>query len=350
MRYAGGVGESQRLVLGADVGGTSARFAILRANPTTWPPLHLQVVPTATVASFAEALGQVQHSGPGQLAAACIAVAGPVRGDRARLTNLPWEVDVATVAAQLSLPNHRVRLVNDVEALAWAIPTLAAHDLYTLHPGQPAFGNAALLAVGTGLGEAGLIWDEGGYHVFASEGGHADFAPRDEVEWGFARQVMGRWGHASWERALSGPGLVDLYHYLVELRGARVPPLRRDGMGVKDPAAAVTAAALAGSCPLAVEAVHRFAGLLGAEAGNWALKLLARGGVYVGGGIPPKLLPHLDSRLFLESFFDKGRMRPLLETFPVYLIRDDNAGLRGAAAVASRLAVGGERSPGQHPA
>ncbi len=350
MRYAGGVEEPDRLVLGADVGGTSARFAIVDAQAEGWTPLDLHVVPTASVASFSEALGQVARRGPGKLAAACIAVAGPVRGDRARLTNLPWEVDAREVATQLSLPAHRVLLINDLEAMAWAVPTLAPHHLYTLQSAQPEPGNVAVLAVGTGLGQAGLVRDEGGYRVFASEGGHADFAPRDEVEWGFARQLIARWGHASWERVLSGPGLVDLYHYLVELRGAHVPAALGDLPAGHDPAAAVTAAALAGRCPLAVEAVQRFAGLLGAEAGNWALKLLARGGVYVGGGIPPKLLPQLEGRWFLESFLAKGRMRPLLETFPVHLILDDGAGLRGAAVVAARLAASGGCPPGPHRA
>ncbi len=348
VRYPDRVDEPNHLVLGADVGGTSARFAIVSAAAEVWAPVHLEVVPTGLVDRFEDALASVSHAQFGALEAACIALAGPVRGGHARLTNLPWHVDAATVARQLSLPGDRVHLINDVEAIAWAVPTLSENDVHTLHPGQLGGGNLALLAVGTGLGEAGLIWDGYAYHPFAGEGGHADFAPRDEVEWGFAHELLTRWGHASWERILSGRGLVDLYRYLVRHRKAVIPPFLAERMRVDDPAAAVAEAGLARSCELAVEAIQRFAWLLGAEGGNLALKLLARGGVYVGGGIPPKLLPRLDDSSFLAGFLAKGRMRPLLETFPVQLILDEAAGLRGAAVVASRLAARGEGAGGRH--
>ncbi len=341
------MGKPHRTVLGADVGGTSARFAIVNAAAEGWPRLYTEVVPTATVGGLVDALTRMPLARFGELEAACIAVAGPVRGDRARLTNLPWEVDVGTVASRLSLPHHRVRLINDLEAIAWAIPTLAEDDLATLQLGHPEDGNAALLAAGTGLGEAGLIWAEGVYRPFAGEGGHADFAPRDEVEWGFARELVARWGHASWERVLSGSGLVALYHYLVRLRGAQLVAPLDEHTRIQDAAALVVEAANTGTCELAIEAVQRFAGLLGAEAGNLALKLLARSGVYVGGGIPPKLLPYLRNGLFLDGFLAKGRMRWLLETFPVHVILDELAGLRGAAVVAAHLAASDERDADQ---
>lgn len=348
--------EAQHIVLGADVGGSTARFAIVSASAETWAPLRLEQLPTAAVGSFRAALAHLLQSRFEGLDAACIAVAGPVRDDRVRLTNLPWEIDVASVAKQLSLPPNRVRLINDLEAIAWAIPTFTKEQLCTLQVGQPGPGNAALLAAGTGLGEAGVVWDGDTQHPFASEGGHADFAPRDDVEWGFACQLVARWGHASLERVVSGPGLLALYRYLLQLRKATPPREVGERLRAGEGAAVVTDAALAGECAIAAEAVERFAGLLGAEAGNLALKLLARGGVYVGGGIPPKLLPLLPPRLFVDAFLAKGRMRPLLESFPVHVIIDETAGLRGATVVASRLAAarrgrrpGSQRIPARKP-
>lgn len=324
-------------MLAADLGGTSSRFALVDAAGESRTPLQIEVLPAAAFTDFYEALAHAFGPRPSGIEAACIAVAGPVHGEHARLTNLPWHVEVAAVANQLALPPGRVRLINDLEAIAWAIPILPQTALRTLRTGVSRDGNAALLAAGTGLGEAGLYWDGALHRPFACEGGHADFAPRDEVEWGFTCDLMRRWGHASWERVLSGPGLVSLFEYLVRARRGAVPPALIDQMRTADPAAAVAEAALAGICELATEAVERFVGLLGAEAGNLALKLFARGGVFVGGGIAPKLLPCLHTGSFDEGFLAKGRMRPLLETFPVHVILDDTAGLSGAAVVASHL-------------
>lgn len=332
-------------MLAADIGGTSARFAIFNAVGEARTPVQVEVLPAVSFAGFREALAHVLDPRPAGIEAACIAVAGPVHGDHARLTNLPWHVDIDTVANQLAVPRSRVRLVNDLEAVAWAIPTLPPEALRTLHAGGSCPGNAALLAAGTGLGEAGMYWDGARYLPFACEGGHADFAPRDEIEWEYARDLMGRWGHASWERVLSGPGLVSLFEFLVRARGTLVPATLAERMRIGDPAAAVAEAALAGFCDAAVEAVDRFVALLGAEAGNLALKLLARGGVFVGGGMAPKLLPCQHTGRFVEGFLAKGRMRPLLETIPVHVILDETAGLCGAAAVAVQLLAGSGATP-----
>lgn len=325
-------------LLAADVGGTSTRWALLPTGGGV--PFRTATLPSASFSTFGEALAQFLGSPPPPLAAACVAVAGPVHAGRARLTNLPWEVEAVALAAQLALPPERVRLLNDVEAIAWAIPTLPPEALAWVQRGTASTGNAALIAVGTGLGEAGMYWGGRRHLPFASEGGHADFAPRDEVEWEFTCELRRRWGHVSWERVLSGAGLVALYEFLAQRQEAEIPLQVRQRMEEADPAAAVAEAAQLGLCPRAGEAVDRFLGLLGAEAGNLALKLLARGGVYLGGGIPPKLLAGQRVGVFLAGFLDKGRMRPLLEEFPVAVILDENAGLRGAGVLAALLARG----------
>lgn len=326
------------LVLAADLGGTSARVAVHAAAGEELTPLHTVIHPASALAGVAAVLELIPATLRGEVAAACLAVAGPVQGGRARLTNLPWEVDAAGVARVLELPAGRVAIVNDLEAIAWAIPTLLPAALHMLHRGAPGQGNVALVAAGTGLGEAGLIWDGRRHVPFGGEGGHADFAPRDEVEWELTRALAARHGRVSWERVVSGPGLVALYRFLAEYRGGAIPPPLAEALAAGAGAAAVAQAAREGSCPVAVEAVHRFVGLLGAEAGNLALKLKAQGGVYLGGGMAPKLLPKLQEGPFMESFLAKGRMRPLLESFPVHVILDEGAGLAGAARVAARLA------------
>lgn len=325
-------------MLAADLGGTSARVAAFAPAGDQLTPVYQAIVPAATLSGADAVLRLLPENMGGALAAACLAVAGPVQEGRARLTNLPWEVDAAAVAEQLGLSSQRVTLVNDLEAIAWAIPTLPTSSLCTLHPGVLHRGNIALVAVGTGLGQAGMVWDGRCWSPFASEGGHADFAPRDEVEWRLTQKLLGRYGHVSWERVLSGQGLVELYRFLTDLHGAAIPPQLAAALDCGAGAAAVAKAAREGSCLVAAEAVRRFVGLLGAEVGNLALKLMARGGVYVGGGIAPKLLQSLRQGPFLEGFLAKGRMRPLLESFPVHVILDESAGLKGAARVAARLA------------
>jgi len=261
---------------------------------------------------------------------ASFGIAGPVREGRVRATNLPWEVDAADVAAAAGLP--RVTLLNDLEANAWGLRALPPAAFVTLQEGAPgATGNAALLSAGTGLGEAGLHWDGREHRPFACEGGHATFAPRTPLEVELMQHLAGRFGHVSWERVLSGPGLVNVWRFLLARRGAEEPPWAADAKRRNDLGAEITKAALAGSDAVASEALDLLVGFYGAEAGNLALKMLATGGVHVGGGIAPRIRSRLEGPGFLDAFLDKGRMRPLLETMPVRLVIDDRAALFGAA-------------------
>jgi glucokinase len=226
------------------------------------------------------------------------AVAGPVVEDRCATTNLAWLVDARAVEAKLGL--ERVHLLNDLEALAWAIPALAPAELAELQAGDGSHGNACVIAAGTGLGEAGLYWDGARHHPFASEGGHADFAPVSELELALLGFVRRKHAHVSWERVVSGMGIANLYAFLLEHRGASTPAWLRDELASKEPAAAVAQAAAIGADPTCVETMQLLFRLYGREAGNLALKHMALGGVYLAGGVTLRNLELLRGSGFLH--------------------------------------------------
>jgi glucokinase len=227
--------------------------------------------------------------------------------------------------------------VNDLEALAWGVIGLADADVTVLNPGVPeAGGNIAVIAAGTGLGEAGLVWD-GVHHVpFACEGGHVDFAPRSDLQDRLLRYLRSRWEHVSYERVCSGPGLVHLFEFLRDVERLPDAGAVTDRIAEDDRPGAIAAAALERGVPIAVAALDLFVAIYGAEAGNLALKLKATGGVYVGGGIAPKILAKLGDGTFRSAFVAKGRFADLLGRIPVWVIRAPYVGLRGAAACARR--------------
>jgi glucokinase len=266
---------------------------------------------------------------------------------RVRTTNLPWTVDAAALARKLGLPG--VGLLNDLEANAWAVEWLPPGDLSPIQEGAPgAAGNVAVMAAGTGLGEAALVRGGGTTVSLASEGGHADFAPRQDVEVELLRHLRAKFGHVSYERVVSGPGLLNVYEFLRDSGRGEEPAWLAEDMRRTDPPAAISEAALAGKCALCELALDLFLGVYGAEAGNLALRTMATGGVYLGGGIAPKIFgrrpghdPARSSRsveAFRQAFVDKGRFGALLETIPVRVILNDKAALLGAARYASRAA------------
>ncbi len=263
------------------------------------------------------------------------AVAGPVQDDRCATTNLAWIVDARALESTLGL--SRVKLLNDLEAVAWAVPALGGESLVELQAGDAGRGNACVIAAGTGLGEAGLYWDGARHHPFASEGGHADFAPVGELELELLRFLARTHGRVSWERVVSGMGIANLHAFLLEHRRGSVPTWLRDEIDAGDHAAAVANAAARGADPICVETMALLFTLYGREAGNLALKHLALGGVYLAGGVTQRNLELLRGSGFIEAFRDKGRMRPLMLRMPVRVILDPHAALRGAA----RLAVAG---------
>ncbi len=327
------------LVLAGDIGGTHARLALFDVDDGAFTRRAAETYRSVRYTSLEEIVRSFMASHQAEPVAACFGVPGPVREGRARITNLPWTVEAARLAASAGI--DRIGLINDLEAQAWGVATLGPDDFVVLNDGDPdAVGNRALIAAGTGLGQAGLFWDGVEHRPFASEGGHASFAPRDELEIALLDFLSRRFGgHVSWERVVSGPGFVNIHDFLIEYRRAQASEEHKDVLRKTDPAE-ITESALARDCPLCVEALDLFVHFYGAEAGNLALKLMAIGGVYLGGGIAPRIVDKLRRGGFMDAFLDKGRMRPLLAAMPVRVIMREDAALLGAARYAARLAAG----------
>ncbi len=322
------------MILAGDIGGTNTRLALFEEAGTLQPG-RSQTFPSREHPSFAAIVRSFLAGSDDRPDRACFGVAGAVRRGRVAATNLPWTLDEVALAGELSI--GRVALLNDLEAAGWAVDVLAPADVAVLAPGEPdPEGNGAVLAAGTGLGEAGLVFDGRRRRPFASEGGHSDFAPRDEIQWELRRHLAARFGNASWERVLSGPGLVNVYAFLRETGRGEEPAWLAEEMREGDAAAAVARAALAGRSELAARALGIFASVYGAAAGNLALHFAAGAGVWIAGGIAPRILPALRAPDFLEALLDKGRFRPWLEKVPVRVVLDERAPLLGAARYALR--------------
>jgi glucokinase len=321
------------MILAGDIGGTNARLAYFEVEHGKPKLVAQEVYPSRESSGLDEIVMKFVSSQPQKPDMACFGVAGPVRNGRVETSNLPWLVDVSQLAADLSLP--KALLINDLEANAWGIAELKDENLVALNQVKiPRGGNQAVVAAGTGLGEAGLFWNGAKYEVFACEGGHCDFAPRNELEIELLRHLSARFGHVSVERIVSGPGLVNVYRFLRDTHRGEEPSWLTDQMAHGDPAAAISSAALGGKAPLAEHALDLWISIYGAEAGNVAMKLMATGGIFLGGGIAPRLVSRLSGPLFMQAFTSKGRMQALLESIPVKVIVYDKIALFGAALYA----------------
>ena len=317
-------------VLAGDIGGTKTRLAVLDVQGT-----HLETLAERSYASGSySGLEEIVQDFLGNTRAgcrqACFGIAGPVQHGRARVTNLPWIVEEQALAVSFGF--ERVALVNDLEANAWGITALRDNDFCPLNAGSPAAaGNACIVSAGTGLGEAGLYWDGQRHWPFACEGGHANFSPSSNLEIALLKYLRERFGRVSWERVISGKGLENIHDFLRSHRGVPAPSWLREELAEGDAAAAISRAALDNRDSLCAEALDLFIRLYGVEAGNHALKIMATGGVYLGGGIAPKNLQRFKGPLFMQGFLDKGRMQPLLEAMPVKIILNDRTALYGPA-------------------
>ena len=322
------------MILAGDIGGTNARLAYFQPQNGHLQLVSERVFPSREHSEFGEIVTQFLDDSGTRPEVACFGIAGPVRNGRVETSNLPWVIEQARLAKQIHLP--ATLLINDLEASAWGIGALSASDLVPLNRvAATAIGNQAVLAPGTGLGEAGLYWDGTRHHVFACEGGHTDFAPQNELQVELLRYLRSRFGHVSYERVLSGPGLVNVYEFLRDHGGGKESCEFAANLKTHDPAATISRAALDGSSELAEKAMDVWISVYGAEASNLALKAMATGGLYLAGGITPKILSKLTGPLFMESFLDKGRLRPLVEAIPVQVVTNDKAGLLGAARCAA---------------
>ena len=321
-------------ILSGDIGGTTTRLALFDMAAGRGAVLEQRDYTSADYATFTEILSDFSMHTDTACAAACFGVAGPVRAGHSRITNLPWTIDARELEAIFGWP--RVGLLNDLEAIAWGIGALEEQDFCTLNAGQPEVaGNQAVIAAGTGLGQAGRVWDGRRHHPLACEGGHADFAPAGATETALMDWLGERYGHVSWERVVSGPGLVTIHAFLRDYRKASTPGWLQSQLQTDDAAAAISDAALAGRDEICREALDLFIRCYGAEAGNLALKLMATGGVFVAGGIAPQLIERLRQGDFLAAFCAKGRMQGLMEAMPVRVLRNESASLLGPAVCAA---------------
>jgi glucokinase len=322
------------MLLAGDIGGTKTDLAVFSAEQGPRAPIVQKRFPSGDYPSLEAIVGEFISEADLPVTHASFAVAGPVVGGTASLTNLPWIIE--ETALQETVRLEGVSLLNDVEATAVAVPHLQPADLHTVREGTPVPGGAiAVIAPGTGLGEAFLTWDGLRYHAHASEGSHTDFGPRNPREIELLRYSQTRWERVSYERVCAGQSIPHLYDFLRDVaRFPESPALREQLADVRDRTPVIMAAALDPHVrdSLCREALHLFVSILGAEAGNLALTVLATGGVYVSGGIPPRILKAAagEGRIFMAAFEDKGRLSPLLARVPVHIIVEPVA-LLGAA-------------------
>ena len=330
------------MILAGDVGGTKVHLALYNFEDGRLRPIRDQKFPAGEFGSLDEVVKRFLSEADGHAAekpddikAACFGCPGPVRDGRIKLTNLPWELDARLLRGSLGI--EHIFLINDLEANGYGIPELSKEAIFVLHEADAsAVGHRALVSAGTGLGEALLIWDGKQRHIpIPSEGGHCDFAPRDDREIALLQYLRRELnGRVSFERVVSGIGLKNIYAFLRDDQKMDEPDWLRERMENEDPNAVIGTCAEDGSSELCFEVMQMFSAAFGAEAGNVALKVLSMGGIYLGGGIAPKVLKTLKSGAFTKAFLDKGRLSPVLESIPVRVILDDTCALLGAAAYA----------------
>jgi glucokinase len=317
-------------LLAADIGGTKTNIALYRAEPNGLTCLREKRYPSKDHSSFMEIVrdftGDIGGQLPERIAAA---VAGPVVDGKSKLTNLPWVLDSKAMSKELGIP---VKFINDLEATAYGTAGLGKDELVTLAAGDAnAKGNMAIIAPGTGLGEAGLYWDGQRYHPFATEGGHSDFAPRTKTDVELFWFLQRQYGHVSWERVVSGMGIRNIFHFLTEGRREAIPEWLSQRLKDEDPAAVISEAAIKHEDLVCGETMELFVRYLATEASSLVLKLMATGGLFIAGGIPPKILPLLQSDSWKGNFDNNGRMHDLSDRVPIYVVLNDKMALQGAA-------------------
>lgn len=354
------------MILAGDIGGTKTNLALYGWTNGRTEPVRAESFPSGDYSSLEDILRDFlasplptsssieqaaetsepesiadrkpdEASTPLQVEAACFGIAGPVLDNRSQTTNLPWVIDGDQIAKEFAIP--QVRLLNDLEATAYGILLLHPDEVEVLNAGKPPANKQALaiIAAGTGLGEAILFWDGTTYRPMPSEGGHADFAPNNDHEIELLRYLRGQYLHVSYERVLSGPGLHAIYEYLRDTK-KNEPTWLAERIKTGNPAAVIAEAGLAGQADIAKQALDLFASIYGAEAGNLALKALSLDGVYVAGGIAPKLIAKLRDGTFMKAFTNKGRYKRLMNSIPVKVVMNQHTALLGAASVAATLA------------
>lgn len=310
--------KEESMILAGDIGATHTRLSLYDGRKLIQEEVFFSKEYSALIHILREFLKEHKN-----IKKAVFGIAGPIKDGKCKATNLPWFIDSKELSEELRIPD--VVLINDLLANAYGIRVLNEDEFYILNRGEARKGNACLISAGTGLGEAGLYWDDKALHPFATEGGHSDFAPADKLQCELLHYLQGTYGHVSYERILSGPGISDLYHFLRDVKKENPLP-----GPLTDLPPLISSKAIEKTSIICEKTMHLFVSIYGREAGNLALKILSLGGVYIGGGIAPRILPLLKSGLFMESFLAKGRFKDLLHTIPVKVILNEKTALLGA--------------------
>lgn len=320
-------------ILAGDVGGTNARLFQLKISQGILTPVKEESFKTSCFSSIFELFDKFFDEGIRDVQSICLGVAGPVTNGIVQGTNFSWVIDEKAIIKKTGI--NKVSVINDMEAHAFGLGLVEEKDFFEIKKGSEIPGNSCIISPGTGLGEAGLFWNDGQYIPFATEGGHCDFSPRDETDHALWQFLNKKFGHVSWERIVSGPGILHIYQFLSEYRNAKEPEWFRDKKSQLDPASLISYCALNKLYPLCEEVMELFVKFLAIEAAQISLKLKATGGVYMGGGILPRIKEIITPERFQENFVNSNRLNPLLDLIPVKIILDERTALKGAALVAS---------------
>lgn len=324
------IGNETIIVLAGDVGGTKTNLALFRTSASGIEQLREAKYHSTEFNSVTAIIKAFLKEDPSVVPQRiCLGVAGPVLDGKVDLTNLSWDLDIRDIRSETGVQD--VSLLNDLEATAYGLTALTPDDFIVIHnaDGQP--GNMTIVAPGTGLGEAGLYWDGIAYHPFPTEGGHADFSPRTALDVELYQYLHKKYGVVSWERVVAGPAIYDIYQFLLIVRHGSTPEWLQEAFSKTDPSAVVSQAAMDETDPICVETMELFVRYLARESSNMVLKMKATGGLFLGGGIPPKIAPLLQHSTFLNHFLDCDRMQQLLKQVPIRIILNDRAALLGAA-------------------
>ncbi len=322
------------MILSGDIGGTKVHLALFEDGDVK-RVVAQKIFSAKEFADFSILLTEFLRPLSGiKIDRACFGIAGPILNERCSTTNLPWVIDAELLRQQIQ--TSHVFLINDLEANAWGLRCLGDDAFFVLNEGVKMEGNAALISPGTGLGEAGLYWNGKSHFPFSSEGGHSGFASQNEEEIELWRYLKKTHEHVSFEHVLSGSGIYQIYRFFVDVKGLEGILTQKILEEQKEPQRLIRDKAIKKECPVCMRTIDLFVSILGGEAGNLALKMLSVGGVYVGGGIPPKIVDFLKTGTFMKSFVDKGRFRSLMEKIPVKVVLNDNTALMGAMLYAQQ--------------
>ena len=328
----GAIDSKDKMILAGDIGGTKTNLALYRSTGINMELVRDARFASANYTSFTDIYKEFKGNDTSFLPdGICLGVAGPVLNGHVSLTNLNWELDSTAIKNDTGV--RQVALINDLEAFAWGLAALQPDDFITIHPGKKDMkGNMAIIAPGTGLGEAGLYWDGSAFHPFPTEGGHAEFSPRNEEDIAVYRFFREKYGIVSWERLISGPGIQDLYYFVRDVLKIEEPAwLASEMQDTEHQSASISEGAMLKKAPIVIKTMELFTRYLAQESSDLTLKLKATGGLFLGGGIPPKIAPLLLDKSFMQHFLESDRMQALLQSASVSIIKHETTALLGAA-------------------